>query len=100
MLRKNQQFRLCRVSVKCKLEADIDDYHEWAVAIVRKQDRDGLGVSEQEYKEYTQSVSAIDKASEILITGKKYVKHEFLTAEDLMTILKATDELVDNLLTE
>jgi hypothetical protein len=77
------------------LQTIIDAYPEWAVAIVRDNDKERLRLSEPAYEKYKASVRPVDKAAEVLRAGKKYVKHEFLTAEDLMILLQAVDELVD-----
>jgi hypothetical protein len=84
-----------RVRVDGNLQTIIDAYPEWAVAIVRDNDKERLRLSEPAYEKYKASVRPVDKAAEVLRAGKKYVKHEFLTAEDLMILLQAVDELVD-----
>ena len=89
-----------RVNVEGKLQTVIDAYPEWAVAIVRKIEKDRLNFSDEEYEEYKEAIGVVDKAAEILITGKRYVKHEFLTAEDLMVLLQAVDKLLDSVVSE
>jgi hypothetical protein len=87
-----------RVSIDGKLRTVTRAYPEWAVALVRKIEKDQLKISDADYDEYKETISNVDKASEVLLMGKKYAKHEFLTAEDLMIILQATDKLVDRIL--
>ena len=87
-----------RVRVAGKLQTIIDAYPEWAIAVVRKTVKDRLGLSDADYEKYSESLSSVPNALEVLLAGKMYVKHEFLTAENLMTILQATDEIADTIL--
>ena len=86
-----------RVSVAGKLQTVLDAYPEWAISIVRKTDTNRSGISEADYKKYTETISSVPNALEVLATGKKYIKHEALTSENLRMILQATDELVDTI---
>lgn len=81
-----------------KLQTVIDAQPEWAVSLVRRTDKDRLDISEADYKKYTEALELVPKALEVLLAEGKYIKHESLTAEDLMTILQATDGLVDAIL--
>lgn len=87
-----------RVRVAGKLQTIIDAYPEWAIAVVRKTVKDRLGLSDADYEKYSESLSSVPNALEVLLAGKMYVKHESLTAENLMTILQATDEIADAIL--
>lgn len=87
-----------RVDVDGKLETAVEAYPEWAISIVRKKDKERLRLADDVYRTYTYAIRSVGKASEILLSGKKFVKHEFLTSEDLITILQASDHLVDYLL--
>jgi len=89
-----------RVNVKGKLQTVIDAYPDWAVAIVRKKEKELLHLSDEEYERYKEAIGVVDKASEILIAGKRYVKHEFITGEDLMILLQAVDKLLDSVVSE
>jgi len=89
-----------RVDVGEKLETVIDAYPEWAIAIVRKKEKERINFSDAAYERYKEEIRPVEKAAEILRTGKKYVKHEFLTAEDLMILLRAVDNLLDTVIEE
>jgi len=86
-----------RVNVEGRLQTVIDAYPEWAVAIVRKKEKDLIKIPDEVYEEYKESIAVIDKASEILVTEKRYVKHEFLSGEDLMILLQSLDKLLDSI---
>jgi len=88
-----------RASVAGKLQTVIDAYPEWAVSVVRKKDKERLGLIGPEYAKYSEALSIVPSAHEVLLAEKKYIKHETLTAENLRTIFQATDELVDTILT-
>lgn len=87
-----------RVEIEGQLQTIMDAYPEWAVSIVRKKEKDRLNLSDDLYQKYKEAVSSVDKASEIIASGKKYVKHEFLTGEDLMVLLQAVDRVLDHIL--
>lgn len=82
-----------RTEVEGKLQTVMEAYPNWAVALVRKKDKERLGLSENDYDAYVTAVSTVPHAKTTLREGKKYLKHEELEAHQLMTVLKATDEL-------
>lgn len=86
-----------RVNVGGKLQTILDAYPDWAVSLVRDADAERLGASESAYKTYTESISSVPSAIGLISAGKKYIKHNSLTAESLMVLLKATTELADNI---
>jgi len=86
-----------RVNVGGKLQTVLDAYPTWAISLVRATDAERLGVSESAYKRYTESVSSVPNAIGLLSAGKKYIKHNSLTADNLMALLQATTELVDSI---
>lgn len=87
-----------RVEVNGKLQTIIDAYPDWAISVIRIKEKDRLNISDGLYKEYKEAISEVDKASEILTSGKKYIKHEFLTGEDLMILLQAVDLVLRQIL--
>ncbi len=86
-----------RVNVGGKLQTVLDAYPTWAVSLVRSIDAKRLGVSESAYKRYVESISSVPNAIGLLSAGKKYIKHNSLTTENLMALLQATTELVDSI---
>ena len=87
-----------RVSVSGKLQTVLDAYPEWAVSLVREADADRLGVSKEIYRNYLDKIGTVPTAVGLLSAGKKYIKHEGLTSENLMTILQATTEFINSTL--
>jgi len=87
-----------RVRVDGKLQTVFDAYPEWAVALIRDKDKERLRLSDSDYEKYKASIQSVATAADVLQAGKKYVKHEHLTAEDLMILLQAVDDLIDAIL--
>jgi hypothetical protein len=81
-----------RVVVQGKLETILDAYPEWAVSLIRESDAERCGVSQEQYQAYLENISSVPKAVNLLSLGKKYITHDSITNEDLMTILKAATE--------
>lgn len=54
-----------RISVAGKLQTVIDAYPEWAIALVRKTDKNRLSISEADYKKYTEKLSSVPNALEV-----------------------------------
>jgi len=86
-----------RVNVGGKLQTVLDAYPTWAISLVRSTDAERLGVSESAYKRYKDYISSVPNAISLLSSGKKYIKHNSLTAENLMILLQATTELIDSI---
>ena len=86
-----------RVPIEGRLRTVLDAYPEWAISLIRSKDAMQIGVSDSAYREYNESISPIPQVKNILFGGKKYIKHDSLTAESLMLILKATTDLLETL---
>jgi uncharacterized protein YlzI (FlbEa/FlbD family) len=82
-----------RLRVTGKLQTILEAYPEWAVSLVRESDAERIGVSADAYRKYLETLAAVPEAISILSSGKKYIKHDALTAETLRAILSATTEL-------
>ncbi len=83
-----------RTKVGEKLQTVIEAYPEWAVSLVRQRDLEKLAVTEAAYTKYGELLASVPHAKELLSSGKKYIKHNWLTAENLATILQASTELI------
>ncbi|GEM_PF-921204 len=86
-----------RPCINEKLQTILEAYPEWAISLVRQQDADNLGVSQEDYTSYFESISPVQEAVNLLSSGKKFLKHEVLTSEDLNIILEATTMLVEKM---
>ena len=60
------------------------------VTLIKKADSENLQVSNEHYKKYSDTISKVSSASDILRLNKTYVSHSKLTAEDLDKIFEAT----------
>jgi hypothetical protein len=78
-----------RVRIKGKLETILEAYPEWAISLIREIDAERCKASQEQYQEYLNNINDIPVAANILGSGRKYVKHDSVTAEDLQKILKA-----------
>ncbi len=88
-----------RVKVNGKWQTIMKAYPEWALTLIRESDAHKIGAKEDDYKAYLDVVSQIPQATDILADEKKqYIKHEELTDEELMMILKATTEFAEKML--
>ena len=86
-----------RVPIQGKLTTIIDAYPEWAVSLVRKSDAEKMGASSEKYQRYYAQLDAVPNAVNTLSTGKKYLLHENLTADDLAVILDAATQFSESL---
>jgi uncharacterized protein YlzI (FlbEa/FlbD family) len=82
-----------RIRVKGKLETVLEAYPEWAVSLVRESDAKRLQVQDGSYRKYLEALNAVPEAVSILSSGKKYIKHDALTADTLMALLSAATKL-------
>jgi len=82
-----------RLRVNGKLQTLLDAYPEWAVSLVREADAKRIGIPEDAYRKYIETIGALPEAISLLGSGKKYIKHDALTADTLMLLLSATTEL-------
>ena len=83
-----------RVVIDGKLQTIIDAYPE-SVALIRESDAEKSGASPQVYQEYVRDISGVPKAVNIIVSGKKYILNDSMTAEDLQIILNATTKFAD-----
>ncbi len=82
-----------RLRVNGKPQTLLDAYPEWAVSLVRESDAKKIGIPEDAYRKYIETIGALPEAISLLGSGKKYIKHDALTADTLMLLLSATTEL-------
>ena len=84
-----------RVMIGSKLQTIFDAYPEWALALITGSDAERCGVSPEHHQEYLEMVDSVPKAVNILALGKKYINHDSITNEDLVTLLEAATEFAD-----
>lgn len=85
-----------RVRIKEKFETILEAYPEWAISLIRESDANRCKASQEQYQKYLSSINEIPVAANILGSGKKYVKHDSITSEDLSTILKASNDFSED----
>lgn len=83
-----------RFRAKEKLTTLLDAYPEWALSLIREADVARLGIGEQAYRQYLEAITVVPEAISILSTGKKYIRHDSLTADKLTALLSAATSLV------
>jgi hypothetical protein len=83
-----------RISLEGKLQTILEAYPEWSVSLVREVDLDRLKISKEMYLGYLEKIKVVPIAKSHLSAGKKYIKHEGLTSENLIIILQATTDLI------
>ena len=71
-----------RPRVAGKLQTILESYPEYAISLIRQQDAKNLDIVNDDYKYYLESISSVQEASNLLVSGKKFLKHEVLTSED------------------
>jgi len=86
-----------RIYVSGKLQTIMDAFPDWAVSLVRDGDAKRMGASDSAYKSYLESISTVPNAISLITAQKKYIKHDSLTAENLMVVLKAATELAGSI---
>ena len=85
-----------RVRIKGKFETILEAYPEWALSLIREIDADRCKASQEQYQQYLSSINEIPVAADILGSGKKYIKHDSITSEDLSIILKACNDFAED----
>jgi hypothetical protein len=79
-----------RIKTVGKLQTILDAYPEWALSLIRKSDSERLSAKPEQYQKYLDAIDSVPDAINLLSGDKKYIKHEALTVDHLMTILDAT----------
>ncbi|GAI03575.1 unnamed protein product, partial [marine sediment metagenome] len=85
-----------RVRINEKFETILEAYPEWAISLIRESDAERCRASEEQYQRYLSSINTIPVAANILGSGKKYIKHDSITSEDLSIILKASNDFSED----
>jgi len=85
-----------RVRIKEKFETILEAYPEWAISLIRESDAERCRASGEQYQRYLSGINTIPVAANILRSGKKYIKHDSITSEDLSIILKASNDFSED----
>jgi hypothetical protein len=86
-----------RPNIAGKLTTILEAYPEWALSLIRKQDPEKIGISDEYYREYMDSLSSMQVAVNVLASGKKYIKNEELSKDTLEVVLETTMLLAEKL---
>ncbi len=86
-----------RPNIAGKLTTIFEAYPEWALSLIRKQDAEKIGITDEYYREYMESLSLAQGAVNVLASGKKYIKNEELTKDTLEVVLETTILLAEKL---
>ncbi len=87
-----------RVYIDAKLQTILDAYPDLAASIIRQKDADTMGISGEAYQEYLETARAIPGASAVLASGRKYIRSEAITGDELDALFFGTTKLAEDLL--
>lgn len=89
-----------RIQLGSKPQTVLDAYPDWATSVIRQVDAEKLSVPTELYKEYLDVVKTVPGASATLASGKRYIKPQAITPDELDVIFTATTRLAENLLSK